>query len=94
MELDAQDNVVGEGSGFTARGDRLTYSQEKDQLVLRGDGLSPAEFFQEDPAGGPRRESTANELTYWLGLRRLLVTGVKSINLDMPNNPPKKPASK
>ena len=41
------------GAAFTARGERLTYSQEKDQLVLRGDGLSPAEFFQEDASGRP-----------------------------------------
>jgi hypothetical protein len=94
IELEAQGNVVGEGSGFTARGDRLTYSQEKDQLVLRGDGFSPAEFFQEDAAGGPRRESTANELTYWLGLRRLLVTGFKSFAVDTPKAPAKKPAGK
>lgn len=90
VELEARGNVVGEGTGFTARGDRLTYSQEKDQLVLRGDGLSPAEFFQEDASGGPRRESTANELTYWLGLQRLLVTGFKSFGVDMPNPPKKK----
>jgi hypothetical protein len=87
VELEAQGNVVGEGTSFTARGDRLTYSQEKDQLILRGDGLSPAEFFQDDRASGTRRESTANELTYWIGLQRLLVTGFKSFDLNMPRPP-------
>ncbi len=94
FELEAQGNVVGEGSGFTARGERLTYSEEKNQIVLRGDGLSPAEFFQEDAAGGTRRESTANELTYWVGLQRVLVTGFKSFGVDVPSNASKKPAGK
>jgi hypothetical protein len=95
FELEALGNVVAEGTGFTARGDRLTYAEEKDQIVLRGDGLTEAEFFQEDVGGGPRRESTANELTYWLGAQRLLVTGFKSFSAPVPNNQPqKKPAAK
>lgn len=93
FELEALGNVVGEGAAFTARGERLTFSEEKDQLILRGDGLSPAEIFQEDASGGPRRETSANELTYWLGLQRALVTGFKSIEADLPG-PPRKPEEK
>ena len=40
FELHGRGNVVAEGSQFTARGDQLTYSEEKDELVLRGDGLT------------------------------------------------------
>ena len=93
FELEALGNVVGEGAAFTARGERLTFSEEKDQLVLRGDGFSPAEFFQEDASGGPRRESSANELTYWFGLQRVLVTGFKSFEAALPG-PPQKPEEK
>jgi hypothetical protein len=93
FELEALGNVVGEGAAFTARGERLTFSEEKDQLILRGDGLSPAEVFQEDASGGPRRESSANELTYWLGARRALATGIKSFDLGVPA-PPRRPEEK
>lgn len=93
FELEALGNVVAEGAAFTARGERLTYSEEKNQIVLRGDGLSPAEFFQEDASGGPRRESSANELTYWLGLQRALVTGIKSFEGALPA-PPRRPEEK
>jgi hypothetical protein len=93
FELEALGNVVGEGAAFTARGERLTFSEEKDQLILRGDGLSPAEVFQEDASGGPRRESSANELTYWLGARRALATGIKSFEGALPA-PPRKPVEK
>jgi hypothetical protein len=93
FELEALGNVVGEGSSFTARGERLTYSEEKAQIVLRGDGLSPAEIFQEDASGGPRRESSANELTYWLGMQRALATGIKGFELGVPG-PPRKPEEK
>ena len=93
FELEALGNVVGEGSSFTARGERLTYSEEKAQIVLRGDGLSPAEIFQEDASGGPRRESSANELTYWLGMQRALATGIKGFELGVPG-PPRSPKKK
>jgi len=93
FELDAQGNIVAEGSGYTARGDRLTYSEEKDQIVLRGDGYSPAEVFQDQPGGGQRRETAANELTYWPTLQMVRVTGIKAVGLDVPK-PPKKPDGK
>jgi hypothetical protein len=93
FELDAQGNIVAEGSGYTARGDRLTYSEEKDQIVLRGDGYSPAEIFQDQPGGGQRRETAANELTYWPTLQMVRVGGIKAIGLDAPK-PPKKPGDK
>jgi lipopolysaccharide export system protein LptA len=95
FELKAAGNVVAEGSQFTARGDHLTYSEEKDQLLLRGDGLSPAEFFQDNPADGSRRASRADELTYWFTLQRVQVTSFQSFDMQVPNNsPPKTPKKK
>jgi hypothetical protein len=92
FELKAQGNVVAEGSQFTARGDQLTYSEEKDELVLRGDELTQAEFFQDDPADGSRRESRAHELRYWFTLQRVGVTSFQSFDMSMPKktNPSKK----
>jgi len=87
FELEAQGNIVAEGSGYTARGDRLTYSEDKDLIVLRGDGFSPAEIFQEDPNGGQRRESTANEINYWPSLQLVRVSGFKAMGVDVPKPP-------
>lgn len=94
FELKARDNVRAEGAQFTARGDQLTYSEEKDQLVLRGDGFSPAEFFQDNPADGSRRASRADELTYWFTLQRVQVTSFQSFDMQVPNNAPPKPPKK
>ena len=80
--------MVAEGAQFTARGDQLTYSEQKDELVLRGDGFSPAEFFQDDPATGSRREQKANELHYWFTLQRLGVTGIQSFDMTAPKSAP------
>ncbi len=100
FELQAQGNVVATGTRFTAQGDRLNYSEEKDEVVLRGDGLSPAEVFREDPNGGARQESRANELSYWFTLHRVAVSGAHSFDGGIPSKPGKekpgkeKPAAK
>ena len=51
MELEALSNTLVEGSTFTARAHRLTYAEEKDLLVLEGDGRTDAQLFRQ-----PRRE--------------------------------------
>jgi hypothetical protein len=94
MELEAIGNVLAENSQFTARGDRLSYSEEKDQVILRGDVRSPAELFQEDENGGPRKEFKGGELKYWLKLQNVLVNGVQSFGSSFLQAPKKKPASK
>ena len=48
MELTALDNVIAEGTNFTARSARLTYTQAKDLLILEGDGRSDAELFKQE----------------------------------------------
>lgn len=88
FEIKASGNVLAEGSQFTARGDQLTYSEEKEQLVLRGDGYSPAEFFQDDPKGGQRRESKAQEITYWVALARVQVAGFQAFDAIVPGKQP------
>lgn len=64
-----------------------TYSEEKDQIVLRGDGYSPAEVFQDQPGGGQRHETAANELTYWPTLQMVReLTGIKAGAATCPNH--------
>jgi len=94
FELSAVGNVLAESVQFTARGHELDYAEEKDQIILRGDARSPAEFFQEDPAGGPRRDLKAGEVSYWITLNKFNVTRYQSGNLDVPQSPSKTPAAK
>ena len=97
FELTAEGNVLGQGanqgSRYTARGHRLTYSEQKQQLVLRGDGLSPAFFFQEDATGNSLPAGRGDELQYSLKSKHVTVTGLSSFNLDAPKtgSPNKKP---
>ena len=94
MELEAIGNVQAENVQFNARGDHLTYSEEKDQLILRGDAHSDAELFQEDEDGGPRKEFRGRELMYWFKLQNVLVNGLQSIGSNFLQAPKKKPAGK
>ena len=54
LELTALDNVIAEGTSFTARSARLTYTQAKELLILEGDGRSDAELFKQDGGEGRR----------------------------------------
>ena len=49
--LQALGNARAEGAKYTARGNRITYDQSKEQLILEGDGLSYAELWQEVQPG-------------------------------------------
>ncbi|MBI3838512.1 MAG: hypothetical protein HY288_11345 [Planctomycetia bacterium] len=94
MELEAIGNVRAENGQFTARGDRLSYSEEKDQIILRGDGRSAAELFQEDETGGERKEFKVAEVWYWLKLQNAWINGVESFGTNFLQAPKKKPAGK
>ncbi len=91
FELDATDNVSAEGQRFTALGDRLTYAERNDHLVLRGD---PAELYRENDAGGPRHETRTNLIEYWFADGRVSLNG-GAFNLSLPpaHGREKKPAA-
>ena len=57
FELEAQGNVVAEGAAFTARGDRLTYSEEKDQIVLARRRTQPGRILSRRRRGRARAAS-------------------------------------
>ena len=68
VELVADGNTVVEGTTFTARGSRITYSEAKDLLILKGDGRSDAELFQQPQPGAeasapPLRRSITSTAT-------------------------------
>lgn len=69
MEMHAHGSVqvqgAAEGRGlFTAYASAASYSQSKDEIVLEGDGRSPAKLFQQDAPGSQPRSSEAQSLSY------------------------------
>lgn len=89
MELDASGEVFAEGQRFAALGDRLTYVEEKDQFILRGDPF--AEIYLENESGGPRNETRVNAVSYWFTRHYITVSGAQKVNLQLPGGTPRRP---
>lgn len=95
MELQAIGNTIIEGSQFTGRGYRLTYAQDKDQLVLEGDGRNDAVLNYQQGVGTPLSRAAAGRLMFYPGTNRVDVEGGRMIDLSQigntaPANPQKK----
>jgi hypothetical protein len=88
MELQAISNVKIEGARFTGLGYRLTYAQDKDQLVLEGDGRNDAELYSEQGIGAPRSRAAAGRLMFYPGSNRVDVEGGRMIDLSQLGNTP------
>jgi hypothetical protein len=84
FELLASGNVQAEGAQFDATGHQATYSQEKDLLVLAGDGRSPAEIRNKGD-GGPSN-ARAHRIDYALSQQYVTFTGAQGINFAVPQN--------
>ena len=76
-EMLAEGNAFIEGTTFTASGQRLTYDQFKDLLVLEGSdpatpgtGRTLAELTFKQRPGGPRSNLTAGRMQYWPGTNK------------------------
>jgi hypothetical protein len=99
VELKALDNVVAEGTNFTSRSARLTYTQEKELLILEGDGRSDAELFkQEGGPGTPATHFAAQNIRYFLETKfrpaKVEVTGVRSFETNQTPGRPAAPGRK
>jgi hypothetical protein len=79
-ELEARDNVQVEGNEFKARAERLSYSQDKDLLVLEGDGRHDAEVFQQQRANGPVSRLAALKIYFWRTEGRFKFEGVQQLD--------------
>lgn len=84
MELLAQDNVVAEGTTFTARAWRMTYAQLKDLLILEGDGRTDAELFRQQGQGTQASRFSAHKFLYWIKLNKAEVEGMRSLETTQP----------
>lgn len=92
FELMAEKNVLVEGATFVAVGHRAMYSQDKNQLILEGDGQSPALLTYTPAPGGPRTTTRVARLIYSLGTQHVQITGTSPINIEAPRPAPRPPA--
>ena len=89
-ELEATGNTTIEGTGYTARAARLTYSQGKDMIVLEGSGRGPARIYRHERVGGAPTEAAARKIRFYPSSNRVDVDDAESLNLsNLPATTPK-----
>ncbi|WP_145053704.1 hypothetical protein [Lignipirellula cremea] len=81
FELLAQGNVYVERPTMTARADRLSYTESKDLLVLRGDGRNDAEITQQARIGDEWSHASARIIYYWRSLNQIRVDDAEELDL-------------
>ena len=87
VELEALGNTVVENTTFIARGNRITYAEAKDLLILEGNGLSDAELWRQLQVGLPASKTAAKKIWYWPKTNRLSVDGLRLIEAgQLPGN--------
>ena len=87
--------MIAEGTNFTARSARLTYTQAKDLLILEGDGRSDAELFkQEGGQGTAASRFAAQKILYFLKTNQVNVEGVRSLDMNQVPGGPTVPGRK
>ncbi len=69
FELIAQGNTMVEGKTpnghlFAAKGERLSYDQAKDMVILHGDGRADAQLWHQSQVDGPRNTVSAQRIRY------------------------------
>jgi hypothetical protein len=82
LDLLAQGNTYVEGQTFTARGERVSYTQSKQLLVLEGTGRTDAVLSHQTRVGAPRSETAARKILYWIRTGRGEIADARSLDLS------------
>jgi hypothetical protein len=83
IELEARGNTLIEAQEFTARAQRVSYSTQKELLVVEGDGRSDAEFWKsQGPPGSPFGYTASQKFQYWRKTGDLHLGPTKVIDLQ------------
>ena len=87
--MEARGNAVVDGSTlnpqgkFTASGNRITYDEGKDLLILEGDGRSDAEVDWRPEIGVEPTKKAAKRMLYWPKTNQLNIDQMRSIDLNL-----------
>ena len=82
VDLAAEGNTLVENPTFTARADRITFSQAKDLLILQGGSRSDAQLWHQARVGGPVIREAARKILYWRGTKRVEFEDIKYLNVN------------
>jgi lipopolysaccharide export system protein LptA len=77
MELEAIGNTLVEGQTFTARADRMAYTQAKELLVLEGTAKTDAQLWRQAHVGAPASHAAARKIMYWKDTNRVEVNDAR-----------------
>jgi hypothetical protein len=78
FEMTAAGNVVLDSVLYTARSDRLSYSQAKDLLILEGDGRTEARLWRHLQLNSNQNEEVkAQRIDYWPSTNRTVLSGFR-----------------
>jgi lipopolysaccharide export system protein LptA len=77
MELEAIGNTLVEGQTFTARADRMAYTQAKELLVLEGTAKTDAQLWRQAYVGAPASHAAARKILYWKDTNRVEVNDAR-----------------
>jgi hypothetical protein len=88
IEAEAFENAVVEGGDgvFTARGQRITYSEAKDLLILEGDGRTLAELYRQKQPGAPLEKTSFRKFEYNLKTNGIRVIDARSLEITPGKN--------
>jgi hypothetical protein len=75
VEFEAQKNATIAGRAYAAEADKLTYSQEKDLLVLESMGYRDSELRQHAGEGRTPANLAARIIRYWPGSKKFEIGG-------------------
>lgn len=82
IEIEAIGRTLVEGRAFTARAHRISYTEEKDLLVLEGDGRSPAELFHQTRVGGTVSRFAGRKILYGRTNNQIQVDDAQYLDLS------------
>ena len=93
LNLKAEGNAVvegqrSEGDLFRAWANEMSFAQEKDLIMLKGDGRTDAQLYRQVKAGAPLTKTVARTILYWPSTRRVEVNDVHYLDFSQFGNQP------
>jgi hypothetical protein len=82
IELEALGNVTAENATFTARANRMTFSEAKEWLILEGNGYAPAELSFQEYVGASSRRYPAGKICFWPKTKDVKIIDGRSLQVD------------
>lgn len=79
LDMRALGNVFVEGQAFQATGDRVTYDQSKDMLILRGNGQTDAKIRYRKDNKSATIDKSASEFKFYPGKREAVFNEFRSL---------------